>query len=630
MNLLSPWGLAWLATVPALVWLWRLAATSHQLKVSSLIPFEHLLRRPPVRRSRLLVNRLFWLQLAALLLAALALAQPVRWAARSRTTLVIVDTSASMGAGPGLAGAFERARRLLRARLARKSRQEAWFLVSTAPIATLTPHPTADAAELRRALDAVSPSDLPGNLATAVHVGQALLKTPADRILVVTDEPMPPRLADGFEVLSVGQPLANAAVVGLDAQGSLCGQDTVRLLATAQNFSATAQQARLSATQDGRALSQTPLSLAAHAREQVPVALPADAQGWVEVALAAPQDALAVDNRLHAFLRPSASLPVAVLSDEPAFQQAIGRWLSACEGLSWAAELPPAPDQPYLLVTDREEVPARRPVGIVRFQRRAAASPSALAWMVETGHPIAAYLPPLETVAASLGSLGDAAGFGEPVIWGVQEGRRVPLLLAGEQDGQRVVTMAVDPAGSADAVPLVVTFFNSLRWLMGSAEMGRVGEPLAVASLPPGQVSVQRPDGQVERLAHEGGIFRYAATTRAGRYRIAQGGVTVTRAANFLDPVESNLLERASTWRPDLAAASAASAAARVPQPLMDLLLYLVLALLLCEWWLYNRRARSTVTQFRVQGSPAPVGPGGLRAVAQNPQPPAQNEALLR
>jgi hypothetical protein len=138
---------------------------------------------------------------------------------------------------------------------------------------------------------------------------------------------------------------------------------------------------------------------------------------------------------------------------------------------------------------------------------------------------------------------------------------------------------------------LLVLFFNSLRWLMGQADLVRTGEPLLVPALEAGPVAVQRPDGTIERVAHAGGTFRYEETTAAGTYRLTGGGQVAQRAVNFLDPVESNLLERVSTWPSTPQGASAARDAARTEHPLAKILALLVLMILVGEWWLYSRKA---------------------------------------
>ena len=86
MSLLSPLGLLWLASIPLLLWLWRLASSHRKIRVASLAPFEHLIRRTSRRRTRLVINALFWLQLLALILLALALAAPILYRQRAQTS----------------------------------------------------------------------------------------------------------------------------------------------------------------------------------------------------------------------------------------------------------------------------------------------------------------------------------------------------------------------------------------------------------------------------------------------------------------------------------------------------------------------------------------------------------------
>ncbi len=144
MNFLAPLGFLWLGSIPVFIWLWRLASSNRQTKVASLIPFEHLIRRTSTRRRRLVINWLFWMQLAALLIAALALSQPLVSVVRGKTILAILDTSASMGAAHGPSAAFEQAKQAMIQRLARKAPADQVLLMTTAPAVPLTPEPVTD------------------------------------------------------------------------------------------------------------------------------------------------------------------------------------------------------------------------------------------------------------------------------------------------------------------------------------------------------------------------------------------------------------------------------------------------------------------------------------------------------
>jgi len=356
-----------------LLWLWRLAATHRQTSIPSLIPFEHLLRRPPRQRTRLFVNTLFWLQLAALTLLALALAQPVLVQPRPKTILAVMDTSASMGAHLRGPSQFERAKRLLIRRIAHKASRDQYFIVSTAPVTAVLPEPISDAAQLRQAVDGVRVSEMAGNVATAVQIGQALLSGQADRILVVTDEAPPAAVPEGVEFLTVGEPLANVAIVGLESQRPLCGITAAHLMVTVENFSNEPSRVRLTVRQDGRQLAEpVPAALAPHERASVPINIPDTFQGWLDVVLEAPRDALAADNQARILVRSSSTLPVVVASEHPAFRRVIGEWLSACEGLAWTEGAAADAASPHLVVTDDEVVSDHQAVGVLQMLSPAA------------------------------------------------------------------------------------------------------------------------------------------------------------------------------------------------------------------------------------------------------------------
>ena len=606
MSFLSPWALLWLASIPVLVWLWRLASTRRQLRVASLVPFEQLLKRPPRRRSRLFVNVLFWLQLAALLLLTLALMQPIVFARRAKTTLVLVDTSASMGAEVRGRSVFDRARQRLRGRLARKAHADRWLVVASAPASALSAQPTGDPVQLGQAIDALQVNEVGGNLGTAAHLGRALLGGHVDRTLVVTDEPQPLSPAVDVEFLTVGEPLPNVAIVGVDAEGPLCSGAPPRLLVSLQNFSNEPSPIRLSAEQHGRRFTEVSSALEPHTRTSLSLTVPEDTDGWVDVTLETRRDALAVDNHAQVMVRRAATLPIAVVSDDADFHRIIGRWLAACEGLVWSDGLPAAPSRtmtgaaqagppagPYLVVTDREDAVPRAAVGTLRFLHHQPAAGAVLAhWVAASSHPISAYLSPVGPVAASLGTAVASAASGEPVVWGLLGGQRVPIVLTGEEAGHRSVSCFIDPDASPDSTSLLIIFFNSVRWLMGQGDAVSTGEPLLVPSLDPGAVKVRRPDGSVELIAHEGGVFRYDATTRAGFYRITSGRQDVTRAANFIDPLESDMTQRASTWRSETPPTHASGPTTRVPQPLTNMLVLFALAILMLESWCYCRKRR--------------------------------------
>lgn len=545
MSFLAPWALLWLGAIPVFLWLWRLASTHRRLEVPSLIPFEHLLRRQARRRTRLVVNALFWLQLAALLGLALALTRPVVFRSRARTTLVILDTSASMGSRGRGGVAFERAKRAVLDAVARKSPGGQFFLMTTAPVSPVLSQLTGDSAALAHAVQALRPVDLGGNLASTVRLGRSLLGAEPDEMLVVTDEQPPAALPSSVRWVTVGEPTPNVAFVGLDAQGPLCSPSDERLVATVQNFADESVSVVVRVKQEGRVLAEHRSDLAPHARSAFPLVLPAGTEGGLELTLDAPHDGLAVDNRARVALHQRSAMPILVRMKDDALLRTVSEWLGACSALTWSAERP-AGAGPALLVTDTEEAADLSAGARLLFQPPADAELIRSDWVVSADHPIGSYLAPVERVAARLNVPAGVGLSGVPVVSSLLHGLKVPVVVAEERGGRRIASLLFDPSASAHSTPAVLAFLNSLRWLMGTSS---------------------------------------AADD------------------NFFNPLESNTLARVSTWRADAAAATAPPAAGMPPsgagrrpatggvaQPLASYLIMALMVLLLVEWRLYAAR----------------------------------------
>lgn len=643
MSFLAPWALLWLGSIPVLLWLWRLAATHRQVQVPSLVPFEHLLKRPPRRRTHLIVNVLFWLQLVALIGLTLVLAQPVFFRPHAKTILIILDTSASMGARLRGAGAFEQAKQALRRRIVRKPPAEQVFIMTTAPMTALIPQPTNDGVALARAVDAVRVSHLGGNLATTVRIGRALLAAPPDETLILTDEPRPTTApSDRVQWRMVGTPLPNVAIVGLDALGPLCAPSQAHVVTTVHNFSRESVAVTLTASQGPRRLVEVSERLGPLERRALSLALPESTNGGITLALTGGVNGLAVDDRAWIDVHQSARLPVVIQTQAPALTRTLSTWLDACPSLPWTTAAAPG-DAPYLLMTDRslgplgprdqfanasamanwEEARPPRAAAAMVFMPPSAPQP-VLSYWAAADHPISAYLGPLELVAVALNRSHDAAPLGLPIVSALVDGQKVPVIVAGEDGDHRVVTMRVDPSSSADSTPVLLAFFNSLSWLMGQADMVVTGQPVTLTAFASGTVRVQRPDGSNETVPVARGRVHYEPTTLAGVYRFSQGPSEVRVGVNFVDPLESNVLDRASTWRAVEEAAPLKGHRPRVAHPLAPPLMVLLLVLLLIEWRLYCHA-------FGAQGSPARRSPGpgraGLRATAPSPKPPAPSFA---
>ena len=558
MTFLSPLGFVWLGSLPVLAWLWRLASTRTRTIIPSLIPFEHLLAKASQRRKRLHVNLLFWLQALALMGVAAALAQPAIIPPRTAIRLVVLDTSASMGARLEGLSRFDRAMGLLRERLSQRTSSEQVFIMTTAPIAPLLPHPTGERAGLEHALRSVRVSRLGGSLNAAEQIGRSLLGRDPDETLVVTDEPPPlvaewpsGRVAGNVQWIDVGGPLPNVAIVGVDAGVSLCEQATPSVAATLHNFSDEPVEVVVRVRQGGASVATERVTLAPRAQATVPLTIPGGMDGVLDLALETDRDALAADNHAQVTVSRAAALPVVLRVQDPALSETLSSWMRACEPLQWSTELPTPSTSSVLLTDTPPPLPFRGRGAVLEFHRPADdAAPVAAHWMTLTDHPLGRYLPQVGRVSARLASAAPGERItGVPVVAALVQGRRLPVLVADETGGRRVVRMFSDPVFSRQSHAAVLMFLNSLRWLMEDTGDG----------------------------VEEG---RLAAGELAG---------------------ESNLMDRVSTWHPiTQEAIPAPSDPARRARPLSPWLIWLVCALLLVEWVVYSRRVAEWPTSGKV------------------------------
>lgn len=130
--------------------------------------------------------------------------------------------------------------------------------------------------------------------------------------------------------------------------------------------------------------------------------------------------------------------------------------------------------------------------------------------------------------------------------------------------------------------------------LVDVARMIRPGATLSV-TVPAGAVEakVLRPDGHIDKSpVRPGGVFSYARTRDVGIYRITFSDPAETSevfACNLLDPEESRIKPN-EKFSIGSEAVEAVSAETKVNRPLWPYAVLAAIAILVLEWWIYNKR----------------------------------------
>ena len=138
-----------------------------------------------------------------------------------------------------------------------------------------------------------------------------------------------------------------------------------------------------------------------------------------------------------------------------------------------------------------------------------------------------------------------------------------------------------------------------LEYLAGGGQADRVtislpGRPVLLSSQTPVEsITIEAPDGRTESIERTSQLrFQYHGTDQLGVYRVFENGVITQRfTVNLFNPIESDVAPRPDgsiqigyvdvkgqvDWEP-------------ARREIWKFLLLLALAVLLFEWYIYNRR----------------------------------------
>ncbi len=351
------------AAIAGLVATYLYRSRFHTKPVSSLMLWRQtsLPNEGGVRRDRLRLPWLFYLELAALAALVLAAAVPMLRRPPRHTLTVVVDTSASMSArGRDGRRALERAADALDAALRRSPPAAVRVLAAGATVLGIVP--PARATALFASLSAAAPSaDLGPAIARAAE-----LAGPDGNILVLADRPPP----DDFPIrpplawIAVGESAPNAAIVYADR--SLGADGTEHLLLELRAFGDPSPvNVRLTLAPlegQGPALLVQNVAFDASGHARLALTLP---PGTPDVLAILPEDALAFDNRAVLLAAEPPALNVALCLADEGLRRAVRR---AVEASGRAASLRefipgawPPPPEPQLVFADAgATLPPRR------------------------------------------------------------------------------------------------------------------------------------------------------------------------------------------------------------------------------------------------------------------------------
>jgi len=657
-SMLNWWQWMILAVIPpAIVLLYFLKLKRQPLEVPSTYLWHKSIEDLHVNSiwQRLRRNLLLLLQLLLLLLVILALLQP-SWEGKQLTGqrfIFLIDNSASMQATDVEPSRLDEAKRKAGELIDRMKSGDVGMLVSFADSARVEQMFTDDRRRLRRALEAIGPTQRSTSLLEALRVASGLANPgrsaedvtdyqvakalPADLYIFSDGQFAEPNFSLGNldpKYVPVGKPdAANVGVVALSVQRSEANPELFQAFTRLKNFGSQAVNVPVDLLLNDRLIDHDELEIDAGGEGSLVFPLGALQSGKLELRADVTGDDLAVDDVASVVVNPPRRANVLLVTSgnellELALQTESTKAIAevAVESPEFLNEkdyLARAAAGTYdLVIYDRcapKEMPQANTLMIGSLPPDG--GPSRGGWSaeapiegpviidVETGHPLLQWMdlgdvllvegtplkPPgagnvlIDSSAGPMFAIAPREGFEDAVLGFVLIGEEEPV-----EGGDKQKYVGTNWPVRQSFPVFILNMFDYLggsRVTMKSDSV-RPGQPVVVETPAHGaKLRVLTPGGEMSDLtAGRSGKFNFSGTEELGVYEVQANKKPFRRfAVNLFDAAESDIQPKKEIeigWVP----VSEESAWVAARKEIWKGLLLLALAVLLFEWYMYNRR----------------------------------------
>jgi hypothetical protein len=622
MRFLSANALWWLLLSAIIIFFYLLKLKRKRRVVPSVFLWQRALEEieanAPFRKLRR--SLLLLLQLIALAALVLALAHPLvkTRALTTGSSIIIIDSTASMSAKDEDGGSrLSRAKQLANEMIASLGGSDRAAIIESSSRVTVRSSLTSDRATLASAVNEIQETDAAGNLADALLLAEQLAKAERDASIVVISDgggataskttvqnksfentfnaQQTTARSTVMRLVRVGRRADNAGIVAMNFRAS---QTTTRqeLFASIANFSEQARAVNLELKIDGKIADVRSLNIAANDHAAVVFDSLPQTGGLAELKINADDD-VASDNVAYAMLPDSRKVRVAVASENPFLIQALAV-NSAIEARKLNSSSAPLDDFDCVItdgaisvetLASNKPLLAINPLDLAGFWSSEGAIENPAITSIDRAHPVNSYL--------SYGDLHiEVATKHTPANWlkPIAQSGNDALMFAGDNK-RRVVMIGFDLAKSD--LPLKIEFpillANSLAWLAGRDAVAderavRAGQPVTIRAST-NDAEITAPNGDSLALNLRDGAAVFADTLRAGLYEV-KGAQSF--AVSLLNESESNTTPRDSiqTRQGELSGQTESFDSEREA---WGWILLAALAVLGFEWWVYHRRIAS-------------------------------------
>lgn len=617
MSFANPIGLLLLLAVPVIVLLHLFRQERRRQEVSSLYLWREISDQHSRRmRPRLLRNVNLLLQIAAAILAALALAEPSLDAGTSTAAseiILVVDDSASMQAASDGVERMELARNRAREIVGRAPRNARIMLATAGPQPRVVQTFTTDRATIYEAIRALEASDGANELESAMELVRGLAAGPSTTIVLVSDGAVPraalgsigagvelatvgaQAVADGGDGAQTARPTpVNVAITSFELRERPNGS-AFEVLSGVANYSPDATSVEYELSADGEIVSRRGLELEPGEKRLITAVIPRTRGTVYAARLVDNVDALAADDRAFAATAGERPVRVQLASRGNLFLES---FLAVYPNVALTVTDTVSQASSYdILVLDRVSAPAGLRGNVVAFGSVLPDGPFAPIEVVEreasvsqrSTHPIGddVRLDQIQVSSYARGELNPRA----TILAATGED---PLLYTFRRDDLTLVGTTF-PLSSSDIAlrgAFPVLMHNIIEWLApvspaGDVGYARAGEPVPLYVPPGEQIVVIAPDGTPTRFTPRSSPFQFTGTNRVGVYEVRGSSFQSRFAVSLADAAESNLANRLGAAT---RTGSETSTLETTGTPLWPTLALLALLVLTVDWVVWARR----------------------------------------
>ena len=609
MRLLSSSTLWWLLLAGIIIFFYLLKLKRKRTVVPSVLLWSRALEEVEANApfKKLRRNLLLLLQLLALIALVFTLARPLvtTRALATGSTVIIIDSTASMGARDEDGGSrVDRAKQLAREMIRGLSGGDRAAVIESSARVTVRSPLTSDRAALTEAIAQVEETDAPGSLTDALRLAEQIAISERDASVVVIgdgggspaatapDSQLTRTLSDSrfgsMRFVRVGTRPDNTGIIALNSRSIGGGRHEV--FASIANFGDRHRSLGVEFRIGDTLIDARTLDLAGNDRRGLVFEAAPGNGALAELRLDIDDD-LTADNRAYVFLTSAQPIRVGVISDNPFLLEA----LAANPDLAVSRIGASSPTGEFhCLVSDSVAISeSNRPLLAINppdagsvwhatGQREQAEITS-----IERSHPVNSFLSYADLHVESLATR-ETASWLKPIVSAGND----PIIWAGDDGRRRIVLIGFELARSD--LPLKVEFpillANAVSWLSGrespTAERSvRAGQPVTIRTQAP-SASITTPAGDTREIASRDGSAVFADTLRVGTYAVAGAPPF---AASLVSEAESNITPRDSIIT-RMGEAKGQQSDFDSEREVWRWVAIFALAVLMIEWWAYQRR----------------------------------------